>query len=504
MLSLKELLSLWGFSEHPFESYTAEKEVRLTDYFVAPPYLDDVLGTAASAAPSIVFGARGIGKSAIRIYVENLCGSGDPSGLLKGRVVAVTYDDFRPALRHGLERISLEAHLEVILQKMACAALIRIAHRLGGAPPTKENIAEKFSTLDLSTFSRLVATYFVNLSELQRENSFHGVYDYFKNEAALLSDRAGWFQRVWRSIRVPLFDLANVIQSIRGKEHAGPTPFYKPSASRQNKDSVTDDFQTIANMAPQLDFDAWYVLVDKVDEDEHTDGDAAKAAQMILPLLKSLRVIETSRVAFKFFLWEHLRPTLVEESVRLDKIRNFEMSWTDSELREMTNRRLMAFSSGSIKDLRQLIEPRESIFGLVLKYAIKSPREIVHVIDAIFREHARHSTSENGAMITEESIDRGLDEYCMRRVKDVYPQDLIRRITRLSSTFTANDFMQTFKVSKAVASRRINSWVDNGYIRQVADARSKKDPSKPVFQYEVSEPRLRRILDKGLAKYEDP
>ena len=90
MLGLKELLDLWGFSENPFESYTAEKEIRLTDYFVKPPYLDDVLGTADSAAPAIVFGARGIGKSAIRIYVENLCVQGDPDGLLRGRVVAVT------------------------------------------------------------------------------------------------------------------------------------------------------------------------------------------------------------------------------------------------------------------------------------------------------------------------------------------------------------------------------------------------------------------------------
>jgi hypothetical protein len=42
MLNLQELLAKWGFTEHPFAEYTAEREERLADYFVAPPYFEDV------------------------------------------------------------------------------------------------------------------------------------------------------------------------------------------------------------------------------------------------------------------------------------------------------------------------------------------------------------------------------------------------------------------------------------------------------------------------------
>ncbi len=503
MLSLKELLDLWGFSEHPFESYTAEKEVRLTDYFVKPPYLDDVLGTAESAAPAIVFGSRGIGKSAIRIYVENLCVQGDPENLLHGRVVAVTYDNFRSATKQGIDKIALEDHMTVIVQKMVCAALIRVARRLK-VTPSKEAISAEFPNLDMVTFPRLVTTYFTSLSELQRESAFRGVYDYFQHESATLADRSGWFQKMWATLRVPLFDLANLIQAIRGKDAIAPTPLPKTKAPPKEPEvSVLEDFQALAAMAPSLGIDAWYVLIDKVDEDDHTDGDAVKAAHMIMPLLKALRVIETPRVAFKFFLWGQLRSTLIEQKVRLDKLRNFEMKWTDDELREMTNRRLMAFSNDSVKDFRQLVEAREVVFDLVLKYAMRSPREIVHVIDAIFREHARHSTQQDGAMITMESIDRGLDEYCMRRVRDVYPPEVIRRIARMTTVFTSSDFTAVFKCSQSVASTTITKWSDNGYVRRIADARSKKDPSKAVYQYEVAEPRLRRILERGLEKPDD-
>ena len=72
MLSLKQLLDLWGFTGHPFEAYTAENEPRLSEYFVAPPYFDDMVGSASSMTPAIVFGSRGIGKSAIRIHIENI------------------------------------------------------------------------------------------------------------------------------------------------------------------------------------------------------------------------------------------------------------------------------------------------------------------------------------------------------------------------------------------------------------------------------------------------
>ncbi len=106
-------------------------------------------------------------------------------------------------------------------------------------------------------------------------------------------------------------------------------------------------------------------------------------------------------------------------------------------------------------------------------------------------------------MITMESIDRGLDEYCMRRVRDVYPPEVIRRIARMTTVFTSSDFTAVFKCSQSVASTTITKWSDNGYVRRIADARSKKDPSKAVYQYEVAEPRLRRILERGLEKPDD-
>ncbi|WP_437762195.1 hypothetical protein WME77_29410 [Sorangium sp. So ce764] len=499
MISLKELLSLWGFSDHPFESYTAEKEARLTDYFVSPPYLDDVLGTARTAAPVVVFGARGIGKSAIRVFIEDLCSTGDKKGLLNGRVVAVTHDSFRSTLVNGLDGVTLEMHIEAILQKMVCAALAHIAHRLNGAQPTKELVLQAFPSLDVDTFARLVASYYINLSDLQREAAFRGVYDYFKRESESISDRARWFQSLWSTLRVPIFDIANMIQVvIRGKPQIKPAQLsIKFQAAK--KDAVLDDFQSLALMSPQLEIDAWYVLVDKVDEDELTDNDASQAAHLIMPLLKNLRVLETPMVSFKFFLWDQLRDILSKEGVRFDKIRNFRMDWTRDELRMMIDKRVSAFSNGGVSTLAELAEQGEHLYPLIVKFATFSPREIAHVVDEMFREHARHSTVENGAMITPASVEQALDQYCVRRVKDMYPSDKVRQFARLTSpVFTSSDVQAAFRISQPNASKKINAWREDGYVKQIEDTRSMKDASKTVYQYEVSEPRIRRIIERGL------
>jgi hypothetical protein len=505
MVNLKDLLSLWGFTDHPFESYIAEKEARLTDYFVSPPYLDDVLGTAATAAPVIVFGSRGIGKSAIRIFIEDLCASGDRRDLLHGKVIAVTHDDFRATLRDGLDGVTLERHTETILRKMVCAALAHVAHTLDKEKPTKEKILAKFPTLDVDTFARLVADYYTTLSELQREIAFTGVYDYFKKESESISDRARWFMSVWSLLRIPILDIANLILAARGKDAIKPTPVVGAKNAAKKKEVILDDFRSLAMMTPQLGIDAWYVLIDKVDEDEATDNDASNAAQLVAPLLKNLRILEAPYIAFKFFLWDQTRAILVDEGVRFDKIRNFTMTWTPEELRAMIDKRLAAFSNGKVTSLKDIVEHDGTLYDTIIRHAASSPREIVQIVNSIFSEHARHSTQDTGAMITNDSLQRALDEYCVRRVKDMYPADKIRQLTRLPmATFTSSDVQAAFRIKQSVASRKITVWKEDGYIKQTTDVRSKKDSSKTVYQYEVSEPRLRRIIENNLMKDVEP
>jgi hypothetical protein len=500
MLSLNELLDLWRFQAHPFESYTAEQEPRLAEYFVPPPYVDDVVGDPTSPSPAIVFGARGLGKSALRLFIENRCMVDDQAGAL-----AVTYDAFEAVLARGLENATLDRHLRAILERMVCALLARVADahvaRHGETKPTQDTLKALFPDLEIEPIAKLVGRYFAPLPEIQKERAFRSVSDFFRGRALRFSDRASRFQAIWTVIRVPLIDLVNLVQAARGKEPVSPVQI-SGSEARAIADTTTllSDLELIASLGSRVGVTGWYILVDKVDETNETDGDAEKAAKLMLPLLKSLNSLETRGVGFKFFLWDQVRPFLVEQRVRLDKLRNWSIAWEDAELRNMIDTRLKVFSQGAVATLTEILEePTSDVYGSVLEHAMRSPREIVQALDAIFREHARHSDHNTGALVTGTSIDLGLDEYCRRRVADLYSPEVIHGIRQLpASTFTSTGVQTTFRISQPAASLKIGKWVDNGLVERIEDVRSEKDPSKPVHQYRVREARLRRMIERSL------
>ena len=167
----------------------------------------------------------------------------------------------------------------------------------------------------------------------------------------------------------------------------------------------------------------------------------------------------------------------------------------------MIDTRLTAYSAGRVESLNELLEDSNfDLYGAVLQHAMRSPREIVQVLDAIFREHARHSDQATGATLTATSIDLGLDEYCRRRVADLYPNDVIHAIRQLpGSVFTSTVVQAQFRISQPAASRKIEKWEDNGLVERIEDVRSEKDPSKAVHQYRVREARLRRMIERSLA-----
>jgi hypothetical protein len=77
-----------GFSDDPFAFTDSDREDRLSDYFVPPPYFAGVMGTPSSPEPTIVFAPRGGGKSAQRRMVEEA--SVDPSAPF----LCITYSNF--------------------------------------------------------------------------------------------------------------------------------------------------------------------------------------------------------------------------------------------------------------------------------------------------------------------------------------------------------------------------------------------------------------------------
>jgi hypothetical protein len=124
-------------------------------------------------------------------------------------------------------------------------------------------------------------------------------------------------------------DLANIINAVRGKAPIAPQTLQGEPPKSPEPGSPLELLERFIALARPLGIDAFYVLVDKIDETDKTDKDATKAAVLVLPLLTNLKLFEIPGIGFKFFLWERMRPILVEKGVRFDKIRNERIVWTE-------------------------------------------------------------------------------------------------------------------------------------------------------------------------------
>jgi hypothetical protein len=90
------------FTDNPFATYVAENEPHIEQYFVRPPYFDEVSTTGSACRSIVLFGARGAGKSATRMaFYKDVWSRWQTEGKAP---LAVVLDDYsRIAPKAGLD-----------------------------------------------------------------------------------------------------------------------------------------------------------------------------------------------------------------------------------------------------------------------------------------------------------------------------------------------------------------------------------------------------------------
>jgi hypothetical protein len=114
-MSLDDLLKRHGFGQHPFQTWTAENEPEreLEQWFISPPFYDDVLGRVGAGpirpTSHVVFGSPGAGKTALRKMLESDLLAFGPTHLI------VRYTNFSRVLK-APGRPSAQRHVDEILR----------------------------------------------------------------------------------------------------------------------------------------------------------------------------------------------------------------------------------------------------------------------------------------------------------------------------------------------------------------------------------------------------
>lgn len=504
MPTLAQALRLRG---NPFEHYVAELEPDISDYAVKPPYFEAIEARAQGCASFILFGDRGAGKSATRLTIYKELWRKKSEGI---RVpFAINFTDFSAMLSGRQITNATEASLVretaflVIEGLLTWLSSLEDDERLVYLGALDEG--EKKLCYDL------LRDYYLNRPAAKRQRSVREAMELFHQAFPARSQL--WVERRWESIAALI---GNITDALARRILDTRDSVSSDVASVLNKND-SDEFDSVlllrrlADLVGIFHFSGVVILVDKVDETDATNNSADRTAELIHPLLARVQLMEVRNFSWIFFLWHKIRGLFEQEVhlVRLDKIGHASVSWEGRFFEIMLDRRVRFFSEQRL-GLGGLFAPDVDVSVVMrdlVRVSMRSPRELIRLMDVIIREHDVLHTGENDiALVMSASIEAGIDVYVTDRVSSIFGERLLAQIFRLNkTTFTNRDVQNTFRVGAQSARTRIQTWEQAGIIKLSGTrAAEGAQGGKPANEYSIVDARVERVMQRQLVTYNDP
>jgi hypothetical protein len=331
------------------------------------------------------------------------------------------------------------------------------------------------------------------------------------NQAFLARNKL-WMERRW-DLLSSMF--AKVVDGL-SKKHLDVSGFAGEAAGLMAKkqeegfDSILL-LQRLVDLVGIFDFAGVAVLIDKVDETEATNNSAGQTAALIHPLLSRVQLMEITGFSWIFFLWSRVKGVFEspEYPVRLDKIGHATVSWDTDFFTLMLDKRVRFFSESKI-DFAGLFARGLDVGKIrseLVRVAMRSPRELIRLMDVIIREHDISNAKEAGVTLLDyASVEAGLDKYVTDVISLVYGERRRAQIFRLNKlTFTNKDVQLTFRVGAQSARTRIQSWESAGIIKLTGTrAAEGTQGGKPANEYTIVDARVERVMRRQLVDYAEP
>lgn len=502
MPRLVEALKLNG---NPFENYVAEKEPNIAIYAVKPPYFEAIDARAINTSSFVLFGDRGAGKSATRLTIFK--------ELWKKKAteqkvpLAVNMVDFSSVTSGRQITGATEANL---IREVAFLIIESLLTWLSSLEDAERQVYMEAMTDDEGRLCyQLLRDYYLDRSEAKRQRSVREAMNLF-NQAFVSKSRL-WVEQRWSPIASLIGTIGDALsrRTLETKESVASN--ITSTISSQNEEGFDSALllRRLVDLVDIFHFSGVVVLIDKVDETDATNNSAEKTAELIYPLLARVQLMEIEKFAWIFFLWDRVKSCFENETyrVRLDKIGHATVSWEDKFFSIMLDKRLEFFSAGRIS-FSGLFESQTNtgeIINELVKASMRSPREMVRLMDIIIREHdIIHANGDGLILLNSNSVQLGINVYVKDRISTIYGDRLLAQIFRLkSNVFTNKDVQNTFKSGDQSARRRIQSWEGAGIIKLTGTRAAEGNlGGKPANEYTIVDARIERVMKRQLISYD--
>ncbi len=488
----------FGFKESPFDLYVAEREPKIDEYAVRPPYFEETRRRIAGVSSYILFGFRGSGKSATRITAEKDAWKAFSEGAKSPLLVSMI--DFDSILK---DTAVADVVLHDIVTRVAFLSIEALLLWISNQRE-KEKIVDLLDEDELKAFVLAVKAYYLSVPEQERALSQEDTMKILQQNWINVSK--DWIDRKWNGIA----NIIGILTSAVASNKLGSSDMSKDVAALLSRDkspqSCRSTLSKIVELVRIFGFSGVCVFVDKVDEHTKTQRSSDETTRLIHPVLSQVQFMEIDGFAWIFFLWDKVKAKLSSEglSARLDKFAHSEVSWSKDFLQIMIEKRLDYYSEKKFSKLDGMCEnPSDASRYLddIISLVQSSPRELVRLLDVITREfNSSYAHLTDVRKLVEADFEAGKDSYVRDVLWTVYENKTLSQLLRFNKkSFTNKDVQQAFKISPAGARGRIQSWEACGAVSLSGTRASEGDAGgKPANEYSIVDPRIMRMADRGL------
>lgn len=482
-----ELYANMGFEKNPFTKFSAEEEKNyLKDIYEKPRFYPTILDELIEGNSRYLFGERGVGKSALMLYLI---------GDLKDKgVYTVLIDEYdgTPIQNNGSELLCLaeknivtQIGIDLLLDKKRVKKLQR---------NEKEKLAYLINNYFKSMSRDEVKELYEKISGEKKKNLIRRIVNVYviKTINALLSGASGVVgATISNALGLPKIDNKAVYMEF--------FPELKEKEGEENSENSYIEIKGIlketAILIRKMGYKNLVVFFDKLDEYTMLKSRIDQIVTFIEPLTTDTSLIYSSEFGLEFLLWIKLKDKMKEKQVRFDKARPIDIDWSEDELKRILSRRLSFFSKNRIKVENIFYD--STALDKVIELANGSPRQLTMLLGRIYDEQAKMDGTER--VFSEEAVKQGMENFCTHFEYDLfYPnnkiKEVVNRILKLGKVeFTIKDLAQATKKSIPAATNYVGTMKNVGFVVETIG-----DISGNAKVYKVIEPKIKYMIEKDL------
>lgn len=490
-----ELYERLKFKRNPFSTFSAEQERKfLDDVFIYPNNYNSLRSDIIENRSRFIIGARGIGKTAL-IYKLKL-------ELEAKNVFAVLIDDFEGLPIKNNKRHFLKLMITETI-KLFCATLSK-------NPTLLKNLNKN----DKEKLSFIIAEFFKSLSIRE--------YEEYYNKATHYKSR-NFFKNIYNNLFHKPINLliggglelaSDFVRKSFGLPDTNTSGLYKnylpeieletieksdnPSVFLEDAKAVKMIWLDLANLINKSGFKTTTVLFDRADEYVALGQGIDSITTFLKELLTDTTILLSENYSIVIGLWDATKADFDQLGVRFDKIKPFNINWSDKKLKEILSKRIQHFSNQKVT-LEDIFS--ESDINKLIELSDNSPRYLFRQLSVIYDTQNNIDSEANG--ISKQAIQEGQLNYCRDfEFYAVFPskkgskEDILVNVNRIlkigSEEIKTKDYINVAKVSTPTAINYIKIVQNYGLVTYIGETEN------GAKTYQVQNPVIKFLIRNGV------